>query len=268
MSGFKKRTATKGPTIPGTVISPKSLQLLTSSGIKSLDNLINGGLPVGTLVLFEDYMADSHDNKEVSKTNYSKVLINHFMEEGVSCNHGLLVASCGEKFTLSPSNLSAKDEVGDQDKCETSSSDETLRIAWRYRNQMPSVNDTKENTLKIETNHATSSTEMARGLKEICVSTWDITDLGSSIFNDDIYSELFKTVYKTCSSPKYNLQTLTSNTSSAEPSLMRIAIIDIGGLTCSNQTMHGTKVGRKLWSNLLADTDLNKVVSNVGKIHY
>jgi hypothetical protein len=132
MSGFKKKTVSKGPVIPGTVISPKSLQLLTSSGIRSLDNLINGGFPVGTLVLFEDNIANSSDSKgETSKTNYSKVLLNHFMEEGVSNNHELFVGSCGAKFTFTPAVTSTKDQINASEENPKGNppSDETLKIA-------------------------------------------------------------------------------------------------------------------------------------------
>ena len=103
MSGFKKRTTTKGPAIPGTLISPKSLQLLTSIGTKSLDNVINGGIPIGTLVLIEDNLASKNNNRfGITSTNYSKILLNHFLDEGQLHSHKLFVGSCGEKFSFVP----------------------------------------------------------------------------------------------------------------------------------------------------------------------
>ena len=246
MSGFKKKTITKGPVIQGTVISPKSLQLLTSSGIKSLDNLINGGFPVGTIVLFEDNINSSNEHGEkTSKTSYSKVLMNHFLEEGVSHSHELFVGSCGAKFTFTPAVSSTKDQINDSEDNPKGipSSDETLRIAWRYQNQTLSSESDKETSLNITTDKKISS-KVTYEPSKYSVTTWHVTDVGPSLLlKSDIYHELFKCIYETCSATKFTIETLSTNIASSGPNLIRIGIVDIGDLTCCDQDIHGTKVG-------------------------
>ena len=244
MSGFKKKTATKGPTIPGTAISPKSLQLLTSSGIKSLDNLINGGLPVGTVVLFEDNLTRSiNSTEEGTKTNYSKVLISHFLEEGLSNKHKLFIGSCAEKFTFTPIISNAKEQqINPDEENEISASNETLRIAWRYRNQMPSENNDTETSLQIARSKNVSL-EKNDTLDKESLSTWHITDIDSSVlFKKDVYQELFKSVYETCSAPNLTLETLSYNAQTSAPNLIRIGLVDIASLTCNDEDTRGIKV--------------------------
>ena len=246
MSGFKKKVASKAPAIPGTVISPKSLQLLTSSGVASLDALINGGFPVGTLVLFEDNITSVSDSAVETSTSYSKVLTNHFLEEGVSNNHELFVGSCGAKFTFNSAVSSTKKLAEDSEehsKSQNSPPEETLKIAWRYKHQNVSSEVTqKENSSQILP--AQNSMKALAQFNKTHVTTWSITDIlpKSLILKSDIYHELFKSIYEACSPTQFGIESLSSNSSSAGSNLIRIAIVDIGALSGCDQEAHGTKV--------------------------
>jgi len=62
---FQKKGVPKFPAIPGTKPSLYNFQLLSSTGIPALDNLLGGGLPVGSLVLVEDLPRKLEDDELV-----------------------------------------------------------------------------------------------------------------------------------------------------------------------------------------------------------
>jgi hypothetical protein len=70
-SRFQKKSAPKLPAIAGTRPSLFNYQLLTGTGIPGLDQLLGGGLPLGTVTLLED-LPHPHDQEE-SGNNYSTV---------------------------------------------------------------------------------------------------------------------------------------------------------------------------------------------------
>ncbi|XP_076626191.1 elongator complex protein 4 isoform X2 [Colletes latitarsis] len=74
---------TRFPFIPGTKPSIKNSQLLISTGIPSLDHIIGGGLPIGSLFLIEE------DRYGI----YARVMLKYFMAEGVVTSQPLLVGS-------------------------------------------------------------------------------------------------------------------------------------------------------------------------------
>ena len=244
MSGFKKRTTTKGPAIPGTVISPKSLQLLTSIGTKSLDNVINGGIPIGTIVLIEDNLASKKNNRVgIASTSYSKILLNHFLDEGQLHSHKLFVGSCGEKFSFVPTVSNSKSEPSDCDehKHANNPADDTLKIAWRYKNQNAAETD-KKDTLKIAAYDSTSKESTKMPITEP-ISSWHMTDVKSSIiFESDLYHQLFKSIYEICADSRFSLDSLASSSTSSSPNLARIGIVDIGSLSFNDGDTQGIKV--------------------------
>uniref|UniRef100_A0A8D0B352 Elongator complex protein 4 n=1 Tax=Salvator merianae TaxID=96440 RepID=A0A8D0B352_SALMN len=99
LTGSERATTTsfqrKGPDgggsrlafVPGTRPSVRHGQLLLSSGLPSLDNVLGGGLAVGTLLLLEE------DTYGI----YSNLLFKHFLAEGVVCGHNLFIASDKEE---------------------------------------------------------------------------------------------------------------------------------------------------------------------------
>ncbi|KAH0551817.1 elongator complex protein 4 [Cotesia glomerata] len=121
-------------TILGTKPSFINAQLLISTGIPSLDTIIGGGLPIGTILLLEE---DKYGN-------YAKTILKYFLAEGCVAKHNLLIASqdfspdklicelpaviCEDKstrFTVSAAPLTVRDA-------------ERMKIAWRYENMKAS----------------------------------------------------------------------------------------------------------------------------------
>lgn len=116
--------------IPGTKSSPKNAQLLVSTGIPSLDNVIGGGLPIGSLLLIEE---DTYNN-------YANVMFKYFLAEGAVSSHALFVASQDTK----PKQLITKLPAVEKDTSTTpvknsNYSNEKMEIAWRYHNM--TIND-------------------------------------------------------------------------------------------------------------------------------
>ena len=93
-SRFQKKTAPKLPSIPGTKPSLFNFQLLTSSGIPGLDQLLGGGLPLGTLLLIQDLPNNpeqENENDVETGQHYSSLLLQYFLSEGVVHGHKLFV---------------------------------------------------------------------------------------------------------------------------------------------------------------------------------
>ncbi|XP_045873871.1 elongator complex protein 4 isoform X2 [Meles meles] len=73
--------------IAGTRPSVRNGQLLVSTGLPALDQLLGGGLAVGTVLLIEE---DKYNT-------YSSLLFKYFLAEGIINGHTLLVASAKEE---------------------------------------------------------------------------------------------------------------------------------------------------------------------------
>ncbi|XP_074086523.1 elongator complex protein 4 [Macrotis lagotis] len=118
--------------IAGTRPSVRNGQLLVSAGLPALDQLLGGGLAVGTLLLIEE------DKYNI----YSNLLFKYFLAEGVVCGHTLLVASAKEDPDDILQDLPEPlhddkykkelDEVSSQKSQEKL--DVSMKIAWRYQN--------------------------------------------------------------------------------------------------------------------------------------
>ncbi|KAG0710099.1 Elongator complex protein 4 [Chionoecetes opilio] len=124
VSSFQKRGKTRVVSIPGARPSVHNSQLLLSSGMPSLDHLLGGGLPVGSLLLLEQ---DRHDV-------YSKLFLKYYLAEGVMSGHMMTLASLDEAPQALMASLPAStDREVDDDA--TAAMDTQMTIAWRYQNQ-------------------------------------------------------------------------------------------------------------------------------------
>ncbi|KAK2156848.1 hypothetical protein LSH36_204g10039 [Paralvinella palmiformis] len=128
-TSFQRKTRVKIPQILGTRPSLHNNQLLISSGIPSLDNLIGGGFAVGTVVLIEE---DKYGS-------YSKMMLKYFLAEGVMNKHELFLTSSD----LDPQDLlnELPAPLLDEPVLKTGQSTELtddMKIAWRYKN-LPQV---------------------------------------------------------------------------------------------------------------------------------
>ncbi|XP_019594079.2 elongator complex protein 4 isoform X3 [Rhinolophus sinicus] len=117
--------------IAGTRPSVRNGQLLVSTGLPALDQLLGGGLAVGTVLLIEE------DKYNI----YSPLLFKYFLAEGIINGHTLLVASAKEEPEKILQELPAPllddnckkefDEDIYNDK--TPESNIKMKIAWRYQ---------------------------------------------------------------------------------------------------------------------------------------
>ncbi|XP_006091671.1 elongator complex protein 4 isoform X1 [Myotis lucifugus] len=117
--------------IAGTRPSVRNGQLLVSTGLPALDQLLGGGLAVGTVLLIEE---DKYNT-------YSPLLFKYFLAEGIVAGHTSLVASAKEDPADILQGLPApllddnckKELREDVHNDETSEFNSKMKIAWRYQ---------------------------------------------------------------------------------------------------------------------------------------
>lgn len=146
MTSFQKKARIKIGNIPGTRPSLYNNQLLVSTGIPSLDNVIGGGLAVGTVMVVEEDTFGS----------YAKLILKYFTAEGIVSQQGVYLCSKQESHQQILQELPdpialVNREAGDtkmasgvistKEKPEISES-EKMKIAWRYQNR-PKVETSK-----------------------------------------------------------------------------------------------------------------------------
>ncbi|XP_045049986.2 elongator complex protein 4 isoform X2 [Desmodus rotundus] len=132
--------------IAGTRPSVRNGQLLVSTGLPALDQLLGGGLAVGTVLLIEE------DKYNV----YSPLLFKYFLVEGIVSGHTLLVASAKENPADILQELPAPlldescrkdfdEDVGDH---KAPDANVKMKIAWRYQ-LLPKMEKKQKNILRI-----------------------------------------------------------------------------------------------------------------------
>ncbi|XP_041534883.1 elongator complex protein 4 isoform X2 [Microtus oregoni] len=137
-SSFQRKSKASGAdgggprllSIAGTRPSVRNGQLLVSTGLPALDQLLGGGLAVGTVLLIEE------DKYNI----YSPLLFKYFLAEGIVNGHTVLVASAREKPADILQELPApllddngKKEIEDIHNPKTPEADVSMKIAWRYQ---------------------------------------------------------------------------------------------------------------------------------------
>ncbi|TDG49142.1 hypothetical protein AWZ03_004442 [Drosophila navojoa] len=140
MTSFRKRTVQKP--IRGTRTSPHTGQVITSSGNPSLDLILGGGLPIGSICLIEEDRFMTH----------AKVLVKYFLAEGLLSKQELFLGSLddspAEMLRRLPKPLTDEEIEQEQRQEQEQQADKNgLRIAFRY-NDLPLVNS-EQATAKI-----------------------------------------------------------------------------------------------------------------------
>mmetsp|Transcript_32835 Transcript_32835/g.53271 ORF Transcript_32835/g.53271 Transcript_32835/m.53271 type:complete len:415 (-) Transcript_32835:2-1246(-) len=134
-SSFVKTAKAAQPTLlPGTRPSPFTAQVLCSSGLQTLDEILGGGVQIGSLFLLE----------EDENSRFFLSLLKYFIAEGVTTGHSVLLCSADAppnailcttpQVILSSQTLSLQDEEEDKEGDDA----QHLKIAWRYRKYLGS----------------------------------------------------------------------------------------------------------------------------------
>ncbi|KAL9542826.1 hypothetical protein MBANPS3_008413 [Mucor bainieri] len=129
---FKKRNVDQQPKLPsGSRLSAYNGQLLISTGVPSLDDILGGGQPVGTVMLI----------KEDRATTYAQLLLKYFIAQGISSGNHCAITSRDEDpeemlktlMWLSTSDKDDDDDSSDKTKnARTDAESDRMKIAWRY----------------------------------------------------------------------------------------------------------------------------------------
>ncbi|KZC10163.1 PREDICTED: elongator complex protein 4 [Dufourea novaeangliae] len=204
---------TRFPFIPGTKPSIKNSQLLISSGIPSLDHILGGGLPIGSLLVIEEDRFGT----------YAKVMLKYFMAEGVVTNQPVLIASKDMKTSHFVSEMPAV-------ITETKSvnhmhhSDEQMKIAWRYQN-MKVVDSSPTGGQAFGHFYDLTKTMERETIEEADITQWydESYPTKDNTFEKSAYSKLLQCVQETLKKGQYSI-----SETPAKRQVLRIAIHSLG----------------------------------------
>jgi len=120
----------------GCKISIQNGNLLTSTGLQDLDDILGGGIPVGSILMIEEDINSS----------YYMFLLKYFLAEGILQKQGVFFSSLigldpFEVLNKLPARITKEEEI-EQDKQDSSLNNnnsnnkqpqDELKIAWRYQ---------------------------------------------------------------------------------------------------------------------------------------
>ncbi|XP_044761251.1 elongator complex protein 4 [Coccinella septempunctata] len=202
--------------IPGTKYVSQSSQMLVSSGIPALDEILGGGLPVGTVALIEEDMYGT----------YAKVVLKYFIAEGVVCKHSVFLASQDSSPHEVIKEIPAVihfDQENTTSFSEPKSSDTKMKIAFRYE-KLP--------TQEVEDKHITLGHfyDLTKSMPLSDIENTDIyywngsrVENGVSSFSNPAYNDLLRQIKTKIKDDKYFLKDNPS-----KKSILRIALHSLG----------------------------------------
>ncbi len=211
-SRFQKKSAPKLPSVPGTRPSLFNYQLLTSSGVPGLDQLLGGGYPIGTVSLIEDL---PNKSGEECGQNYSQLLQQYFLSEGCFFGHKLFSVQAQSSSFQLPA-IVTNDGSSITLKQDTGRDDGKMKIAWRYENQSP-----KEEELKGSSNHHFNLNKaMPQEIVSELMSSWSL-DASELLEHKNFYDTIFNKVAEATRPFEIDPKVPCSN-------ILRVSISDIG----------------------------------------
>ncbi|KAI1107920.1 PAXNEB-domain-containing protein [Jackrogersella minutella] len=141
---------TENASIPGVRPSPLDGRSTTSTGTASLDSLLAGhaGLPLGTSLLIGEH----------GTTDFAGVLVRYYAAEGMVQGHQIHVLGLHEHWRHELPGLST-DEKKSSGKSE-SSSDDKMKIAWRYESLASGGAPRDRNAIQRQSNSTTGTSSI------------------------------------------------------------------------------------------------------------
>lgn len=162
-------------------------------------------------------------SEEDAYSTYAKVMYRYFIAEGVVNGHSLFVASQDLKPSHILTDLPALDEESTK-KHNSSSTDEEMKIAWRYQNMK--VFDSSPGDASTFGHYYDLTKKMKKEtLEKANVTTWDGENVKkqNDIFANDAYMDLLLNIEKTLTEGQF----LISQTATKR-NVLRIAINSLG----------------------------------------
>ncbi|CAH1285118.1 unnamed protein product [Diabrotica balteata] len=202
--------------IPGTAYSSQNGHLLVSSGIPSLDTLLGGGIPVGTVVLIEE---DFHGS-------YSKIVLKYFLAEGIVSNHSTLVAS----QDVNPSNIIKElpavidSDLEPERVLQSPGISDKMKIAFRYQN-LPTRDSARHHVKHIGHIYDLSKNMSFSDIEnsDICYWTGQRIENGSRTYSNPAYNALLKSIRNKIKDGKFFLKD-----SPEKRTVLRIGVHSLG----------------------------------------
>jgi len=216
-SSFTRMTKKQGIVLPiGTKPSVFNGQLLVSTGLHELDEILGGGVAVGTVLLVEE---DRH-------TSFYSNLMKYFLSEGLAVEHAVHFINADDeteqkKFLENlPRNLTLerqeeeeqlqqKEQEGEKDQT-SATQHKGMTIAWQYEKYLTSPSTSASSTSAIKHGSLKAKTvrsfchsyDLNRPIKPS--SSLEAKNLTTFSINklpkDTLYQDLYKNLYSLISS--------------------------------------------------------------------
>lgn len=219
MTSFQKRSRPKIIQIPGTKPSLYNNQLLISTGIPSLDQLLGGGLAVGTALLIEE---DTYGN-------YARCILKYFCAEAIMTGHSICLAGANTDVESLLKDLPGPivdDPVEEQHHDMVSEDDtENMKIAWRYRH-LPKF---QSSPASVKFGHYY---DLTKTMEEDLVSTVNIKCINASGYdvngeaesqNNLCYNQLLKDIHDQIEGGGFS-----TGVAAEKRNILRVAIQSLG----------------------------------------
>lgn len=209
-----------------------------SSGIQSLDDLLGGGIFLGTITMI----------KQDRWSDYTLLVLKYFLAQGASCGHqGLIISLDSDpneiKNGLMGLTKSKKSETVNHRDIRTSTRqlgelrNDQMKIAWRYQNLGTVSNDFYQNAPVDELYCSTFDLTKKFDSKDTFIKTIGEVDLLNETCKDyGIFTSLLQVI-------KEELESLKSIQKDSPKSVLRIAIDSFGSF---------------LWPDMNADELMDK----------
>ncbi|ORY39035.1 PAXNEB-domain-containing protein [Rhizoclosmatium globosum] len=268
MSSFRKRTPGTGPTGAGgaaaaataaprgTRVSGFNGRTTVSSGIASLDSSI-GDLLVGTVTVVERDRG----------SGYSSLVLKYFCAQGLAAAHVLCLASTDdpEAFVRTLMKV-AKDDDDDSSQNDPDDADDApltqpgprtlgslrdttrLNIAWRYQN-MPTLNAAQQKASSASLKGLgpyCSQFDITKQMDEATLNTASIALVNVNEWVQLTSKQLYQNLYSAIVGIIQKGSFKNSDSNSA-PTILRIAIDDIGGPTWGSDAGSPTSIHALIW---------------------